>query len=496
MAPSSGPRMAEVLVIGAGLGGLAAAIRLAAGGERVTVLEAATEPGGKAGRAILDGVEVDTGPSVLTLPEILDELFEVAGTRTAAELELLRPDPAFRYMWPDGSSVDLYQRPEDSAESVARSLGAAAGAEFQAMLRQAARIWDLAAPAFVLGPPPGLDLLRRVGPLGMLRFAEVDPWRSMWDAITRDLRTPQLRDIFARYATYNGSDVRRAPATLNCIAHVELTLGGFGVRGGIWSIVTALVRAAERLGVRFRYEAPVERLLVQGGRAAGVLLRGGEALRADAVVCNADVAHLVTDLTTENLGMEAPKHPSMSGWTAIVRARRQPRLAHTVLFADPYLDEPADIFDRDAPPERPTVYVCAQEVCHGRTGWAEHEPLFVMANAPAEPAEGPRDPQTWHDLRERVRTRLRDSGLVEDEEVLWERTPGDLARRFPGSRGALYGAASNSMFAAFARPANRVSKLPGLALASGSAHPGGGMPLCLQSGKLASRVILDYLGDR
>lgn len=488
--------MSEIVVIGAGLGGLAAAIRLAAAGQRVTVIEAADEPGGKAGRVVIDGVEVDTGPSVLTLPEVLDALFAAGGTRTSDEVELLRPDPAFRYLWPDGTSVDIHQHPEDSAASVGRALGSDAEADFRAMLARAAEIWEVAAPAFVLGPAPGLALVRRVGPLGMLRFAQVDPWRTMWGAITRGVRSPQLRDIFARYATYNGSDVRRAPATLSCIAHVELALGGFGVRGGIWALVMALVRTAERLGVRFRYGEPVERLICEHGRVSGVRTRGGATLAADAVVCNADVAHLVADLSPTKLGFEAPSPPSMSGFTAVLRARRAARLPHTILFCAPYLSEVEAIFDRDRPPEQPTVYVCAQEPCHGRVGWPEHEPLFVMANAPAEPEAGPRDSAVWSRLREASLARLREAKLTEDESVVWERTPADLARRFPGSRGSLYGAASNSMFAAFNRPPNRVPKLRGLALASGSAHPGGGMPLCLQSGKLAADEVLGYLGVR
>jgi 1-hydroxycarotenoid 3,4-desaturase len=169
-----------------------------------------------------------------------------------------------------------------------------------------------------------------------------------------------------------------------------------------------------------------------------------------------------------------------------------------VLFPEDYRAEFADIFDRQRPPEDPTVYLCAPEKAYGRPGWEEHEALFVMANAPPVGVSGadstPRD--RWAALRERVLTRLRRAELIDPEEaddaaVLWERTPEDLARRYPGSRGAIYGASSNSKMAAFNRPPNRVKGLEGLYLAGGTAHPGGGVPMCLQSGRLAAEAVLE-----
>jgi len=188
----------------------------------------------------------------------------------------------------------------------------------------------------------------------------------------------------------------------------------------------------------------------------------------------------------------------MSGWNAVIRARRRSdRIAHEVLFPQDYTAEFSDIFDRERPPVSPTVYVCAQEVSHGLRGWSEDEPLFLMANAPAEPASGRSAQATWHALRETVMSRLRGSGLIAPgDAVVWERSPAQLAARFAGSRGAIYGAASNSRFAAFQRPGNRVTRIPGLYLASGSAHPGGGLPLCALSGRMAATCALEDAGIR
>jgi phytoene dehydrogenase-like protein len=177
----------------------------------------------------------------------------------------------------------------------------------------------------------------------------------------------------------------------------------------------------------------------------------------------------------------------MSGWTAVVKAKRTDRPAHQVLFPDhDYLNEFSDIFDHDRPPTSPTVYVCAQEKSHGREGWDEHEPVFIMANAPAEPAAGTRNADIWGELESKVMTRLRERGiLAKDDQIVWRRTPGKLASTFPGSRGSIYGAASNNQFAAFQRAPNAVKDLPGLYVATGSAHPGGGVPLCMLSGRAA-----------
>ncbi|MEZ4235955.1 MAG: phytoene desaturase family protein [Myxococcota bacterium] len=476
------PRHAAV--IGAGVGGLCAAIALAAHGLRVTVVEAASEPGGKAGTALLDGVEVDTGPSVLTLPDVFDGVLRLAGTTLADEIALLRPEPAFRYRWPDGTVLDVHVALEETLASVRAALGAEAEAELAAYLRYVGGIWEVAAPRFVRGEAPG--------PAAMLSWsalrdvARIDPLRTMGGAIRARVREPHLRDLLLRYATYAGSDPRRAPATLGCIAHVELALGGFGVEGGIAALVRALVRAADRLGVALRLGEPVRRVVVAGGRAVG-LETGAGRLDADLVVSNAEVAHLRTALCGKPPGKPAT---STSGWTGIVRAAAQPgRAAHTVLFPVDYAREFVDLFDHARVPLDPTVYVCAQRACHRRAGWPGEEPLFVMVNAP------PGDAAPDADCSEVVLARLRAAGLAGDEaRIVWSRTPGELAARFPGSGGALYGPAHDGPLGALTRPGNRVRGIAGLYVASGSAHPGGGLPLAALSGRAAVRAALQDAG--
>lgn len=478
----------QAVVIGAGLGGLSAAIGLAARGASVSLFEAAPGPGGKAAVTVVDGVEVDTGPSVLTLPDVFDSVFRLAGTTLADAVELVTPSPSFRYHFADGARVDIFVAPEDTLASVRTALGADAEAELAAFLKDARRVWEAAGPRFVMGPPPRvLDMLSFDA---LVALSRIDPLRTMESAIARRVRSPHLRRILWRYATYNGSDVRTAPATLNCIAHVELALGGFGVRGGVHALVRALEAAAVRLGVSIHYDAPVRRIVCTDGVARGVEL-DGRTVAADVVVANADVAHVAADLLAPGQLRLRRAQASLSGWTAVVRAgRREGRAAHTVVFPDDYREEFVDMFDRDRPPQDPAVYLCAQDLAHARPSWPDAQPLFLMANAPA----GCRDVAA---LADAALARARAAGLVgADDPVLWSRTPMELAERFPGSQGSLYGAASNSAFAAFARPANRAPGVRGLYLASGSAHPGGGMPLCARSGLMAAELAIGDASGR
>lgn len=486
--------MSDAIVIGAGVGGLSAAICLAAAGTRVRVLESASEIGGKAGVAVVDGVEVDTGPSVLTMPAVFEQLLAKAGMRLEEEAPLVRADPFYRYLWPDGTRLDLPPDLEGTLRAVRGVLGAEAADDLDAFLGYAREIWEIALPRFITAEVPSLSTFLWLGAGGIREAAKLDAFSTMWSAIERRVRSQKLRDLLARYATYNGSDPRRAVGTLNCIAHVELTGGAASIRGGTYELVRALHRAASRLGVRFELGCEVGSIDFVRGRVSGVTTADGRPLSSGRVVANADAA-LVADVLAPRAAKRlggALREPSTSGLCLVVRAARQAdRAAHTVLFPRHYEDEFTDLFDRRRPPHEPTVYVCAQEKSNERAGWPDHEPLFVMVNAPAEPRDGRSDEARWVELERVAMGRLRAAGVVgAEDQVVWRRSPTDLARRFPGSRGAIYGAASHGWDAAFKRPANRVKGVEGLYLASGSAHPGGGLPLVALSGMTAAKSLV------
>lgn len=477
----------KAVVIGAGFGGLAAAIGLAARGMAVTVLEAGPRAGGKASVHAVQGVEFDTGPSLLTLPQVVDTVLNLAGQSLDERVCLVEHDRPFRYLFDGGQAFDVFHDPEATVASARHAFGARAGEQLADFLRYCQRIWQAAAPSFVFGPAPGVKTLLRTDVRTLMGLTSIDALSTMRQAIARRIDDPHLRSILMRYATYNGSDARCAPATLNCVAHVELGLGGFGVRGGMYEVVRVLERAARAMGVEFCFETPEERLEVHRGRVQGVVARGRR-FTAQCVVSNTTVPHLFEAL----LGQSAdPGPPSMSGWTAVVAASpgTADRAAHTVLMPQDYDDEFGAIFDRDALPVRPAIYACDQFEAHRRPGWSDgRKPLFVMVNAPCASRGAEVD---FSALESAVRHRLYAAGLCAgDDPVVWRRTPAALATRFPGSDGAIYGPASNSPLSAFRRQANRVSSVGGLYVAGGGAHPGGGVPLCLLSGLAAVRAAV------
>jgi len=476
----------SVAVVGAGFGGLAAAIACAAAGANVTVFDLLERVGGKANVAVVDGVEFDTGPSVVTLIDEIDAVFRLAGTSVHEQVKVIEPTGPFRYIYPaTGLVLDVHSDWARTRQSIHDALGADAAADADRFVAYCGRIWDAAAPHFVRGPRPDLSSMALMTMRYPGAVMAIDSMRTMRRAIDAQVRSPQLRWLFYRYATYNGSDVRTAPATLNCISWVELGLGAFGIEGGLYELVRALERVASQLGVVFRMGRGVEAIERDRRRVTGIRVNG-EVFAADHVIANADSEHVYRRL----LGMAPPtsQTPSMSGWTGIVRAhRRDERPAHSVLFPQNYEKEFSDIFDRGVSPDEPTVYVCAQEKAHLRTGWAEHEPLFVMANAPAVMGEAVSADTNAPSTASVVMQRLRDAGLVDaDDELVWERTSAGLAAQFPDTYGSIYGPASNDMFAAFRRTENRSEQFDGLYFAGGSAHPGGGVPLCLRSGLSAA----------
>ena len=288
----------KVAIVGAGMGGLAAAIELAARDHEVVVYEIGDRPGGKVGTAERDGLVFDTGPSVLTLTTVLEQLMERAGRQLDEEIDLVQPDPWFRYRYPDGSVLEVAHDLDETLANVERSFGGRAREEMAEFLTYARRIWEAAAPNFIFAPAPSITGVLSLGLSAPGKIWDIDPVSTMWDGITSRVSDERLRWLLARYATYVGADPRRAPATLNCIAWVELGGGAHGIRGGMFALAEMLERVARELGVEFRYETPVASIVETGGRIRRIEAEDGTE-RVDAVVCNADVGHLVGELMPE-----------------------------------------------------------------------------------------------------------------------------------------------------------------------------------------------------
>jgi 1-hydroxycarotenoid 3,4-desaturase len=283
-------RTPHVAVIGAGAGGLAAAIDLARQGMAVTVLEQAAAPGGK---IRVDGRGIDSGPTVMTMRWVFEALFADAGTTLADHLVLHPADVLARHAWSETERLDLFADPARSAEAIADFAGPAEAAGFRAFCERARRVYQTLEGPFMRVQKPSVMAL--AAGTGVSQMVGIAPFATLWQALGAHFRDPRLLQLFGRYATYSGSSPFLAPATLMLIADVEQQ-GVWLVEGGMVRLAGALAALAERLGVVLRFGAPVTEIVVRGGRAAGVALANGERITADAVVCNADYAALASGL--------------------------------------------------------------------------------------------------------------------------------------------------------------------------------------------------------
>ena len=488
--------MTHVVVIGAGVGGLGAAVRLVGAGCAVTVLEAGETIGGKLNIEASDGHTFDTGPSLMTMPFTLADTLAAADVRLDDVLELLPVEPICRYRWHDGSHLETWSDDDRTAAELER-FEHGAGQEWHALLEQGRRTWEMSLPLF-LSEPVGsfIDIARRSG-------RPIDP-RDIQAHVTlsqiaqRRFRDPRLQQVIERFATYAGADPARAPGTLSVIPYTEAAFGAWHPRGGMHRIAEVLRDVIVERGGEVRTGARAERIHVEDGAAVGVELADGTYLAADAVVSNVDASHLYGTL------LDAPKQArqvaeapqSVSGFVLMLAMRgRTPTLAHhNIWFPRDYRAEFADVFDDPQPPHDPAIYLCNPAVTDSSCAPDGDESWFVLVNAPRN---GPVD---WDALGERyqehVLDRLDALGLDARARAkrINRRTPADLERLTGAPGGAIYGTASMGPRSAFLRPRNESPVAKRLYLATGSAHPGGGVPLVLLSGKIAADLVLRDCG--
>ncbi len=490
----------DVLIVGGGIGGLSAAIGLAARGARVTLLEQNERVGGKLNRWEQGGFTFDTGPHVLTMLWALDEVFQAAGQRLKDVLDLVRLDTVCRYHFEDGATLDAPADPEDAACAIARF---APGDEtgFRRFLAYAHDVSEATTDPF-LRQDFGAQIHGIPTPAqwGQLKgFLALKPWRSLRDVVRAHFSDPRLRQIFELYALYSGSHPARASGIFATVADVQWRQGTYYVRGGLYRLAEALREAAEGLGVSIQTNTAVTEIIVKGGRACGVAVQNGERLYADAVVCNADCLQALTTLVpaaarrTWTAGRVAKIEPSTSAFLLLMGIRgTYPQLAHHNSFlARNGEREFAAIFDQSRPAEDPTVGVACQSVTDPTQAPPGCSNLFVMTNPPALSKAF-----DWHTEALRYRdlvlaklermglTGLRDRILVEQT---W--TPLDLQRRYGAYRGSIYGLSSNGWRQGFLRPPQVSPDVRGLYFVGGSTHPGGGVPLCALSGTNAAKRI-------
>ncbi|MET4107824.1 phytoene desaturase [Hymenobacter sp. UYP22] len=483
-----------VAIIGAGIAGIATAVRLAVQGHRVTVFEAQESFGGKMHQLELSGgYRFDGGPSLFTLPYLVDELFQLAGRNPHDYFRYQRLDPITQYFFADGTRLTAWADEERFAQEVEEKLQVPA-AEVLQFLRRSGRAYEATTGTFLqkslhkIGTYLSPEVLKALAALPQLGLTS-----TMHQRHAAAFQDPRLVQLFDRFATYNGSDPYQAPATLSMIPHLEHGLGAFYPEGGIYAIAQSLVRLAEELGVEFRYQEPVLEILTDQGAVTGVRTPKG-VYNVGVVVSNMDVVPTYRRLLPRQPAPERTLSQPRSSSALIFYwgiARRFPELSvHNIFFSQDYKREFEAIFRDKTIALDPTVYV---NITAGHTPTdapAGHENWFVMINVPHH--QGQNWPELIAQTRQAVLRRVSQAlgadvaSLIRAEQV-WD--PPGIEARTSSFGGALYGSSSNNTLAAFLRHPNFSGQLAGLYFCGGSVHPGGGIPLCLLSARIVSDLI-------
>ena len=486
-----------VAVVGAGIAGLSAAIRLAVAGKKVIVFEQNLYTGGKVTAFEENGFRFDMGPSLFTLPYLVDELFELAGRNPREHFNYHTHDEVCRYLWDDGTKLTMYPSLDKNEAAVASVFGATEAEKLRDYFEQARVKYDLTAPFFLekslhrastFLTPAVVNVLKEIPKLGL--------FSTLHEENEKVFNAPKLVQLFNRYATYNGSSPYQTPGIMQMITHLEHSLGTHFPVGGMHEISQSLTRLAQELGVRFELGTRVEEFIIAQNSITG-LVAGGKKWAVDQLVCNTDVKHAYKYLMPEKV--KRPKktlqqEPSSSALIFYWGLSAQfPQLdLHNIMFSENYETEFKHIQSDGPFWEDPTVYIHISnrlepnDAPNGKDSW------FVMVNTPYDQG------QDWDMIvpmvREKVIERIsRVLGtciepLIEMEEVL---RPQDIEQRTSSVGGALYGTSSNDRMAAFLRHSNKSNSIKGLYFCGGSAHPGGGVPLCLLSGKIASEWLIE-----
>ncbi len=485
--------MYNAIVIGAGIGGIATALRLNKAGYHVTVIEANSYPGGKLHAMNLAGYRFDLGPSLFTMPHLVTELFELFGLESSKYFDYLEKDTICNYFWEDGIQFSAKSDINTFIEQAASTFKEPAG-NIRSYLDQNKIKYDLTASLFLEKSLHKLStFLSKETVKSIVQFGKLDINSSLHKINQKSFKSEKLVQLFNRYATYNGSSPYKSPGIMSMIPHLEMHYGTFFPKGGMHRISSSLYELAIAEGVDFKFNEKVEQIRIKNRKAIGVTSVEQD-YDSDIVVSNMDIfptyKHLLKDQKHPRrvLTQERSSSALIFYWGI---AKEFPELdLHNILFSDSYEKEFNSIFEAKDLHDDPTIYInisCKDEPFDAPE---KHENWFVMINAPGNYG------QDWTALKNRARQAIVSKinrilntdieNLITTEHIL---DPVGIENSTSSYRGALYGAASNSKFAAFIRHPNFTNAIKNLYFAGGSVHPGGGIPLCLLSAKIVSDLV-------
>ena len=502
--------MDEIGIIGSGFGGLAAACTLAARGHKVVVFEKNDWLGGKAAVLESDGFRFDMGPTILTVPRVLERIFKEAKVPLESELDLVRLDPQWRCFFDDGSVLDLHQDTDAMRGALTEfTTNGSAAAGYDDFLKLSERLHDVSDKFFFWRSVEGFrDTINFGQDMTLTTLSDILSLRmgsTVAGTVRRRVDDPRVAQLLDHFIQYVGSSPYQAPAVLCAIAHMQIRDGIWYPKGGIRAMPTALTRLAEKLGVRFETNAEVRRIVVEDGQVRGVETASGTRIDLDAVVSNMDVVRTHKELLGgQAAGRFANGHryePACSGVVLYLGLDRayDHILHHSFVFSRDAEEEFDWIYKRGEPAPDPTCYLAAPGRSDPSVAPDGGEALYILVHTPYL-----RPHHDWNamfaDYRKVILDKLaRTAGMTDlEDRIVFESalTPQSIHDRYHVLNGAIYGLASHGRFLGAFKPGNRSRTVRNLYLAGGSAHPGPGMPMALMSGWIAADTLDQDLGGR
>jgi phytoene desaturase len=486
----------KAVVIGSGVAGIASSIRLRNLGFEVDVFEKNQYLGGKLTVFSKDGFRFDAGPSLFTLPKLVDDLFEISGRNPRESFNYLRLEKTCHYFFEDGTSIFA----DADVNKFALEIENKVGVEAQTVLNHLQKsqlIYDKTKPVFLEQSLHQFkNYFSKSVLLALADMHKMDIFSTLNEANERALKNSYLVQIFNRFATYNGSNPYKAPGIMNVIPHLEHGIGAFFPKGGMHEITNSLVKLAKDLGVNFHLNTEVEKILVDEKKHTKGIIYNGKTFLSDLVVCNSDVHFAYRKLMPEQKAPEKALKRERSSSALIfywgIGKEFKNLDVHNIFFSSDYKKEFDYIFSKHDVFDDPTVYIHISSKIEKKDAPKEKENWFVMINVPSNKN------QNWENIIEKARkniltklSRMLNADiekLIETEEIL---NPLLIESKTNSFAGSLYGTSSNDKFAAFLRHPNFSSEIKNLYFVGGSVHPGGGIPLCLLSAKIACEMIAE-----
>ena len=482
----------DVIIIGAGLSGIACALRLSDSGYNVIVFEKNDGPGGKIYEKKMGGYRFDTGPSLLTMPELVNDL--VATAKVGEKLRFTQLDIICKYFYSDGTRINAYKNPDDFAEEVEKKTGEDRNNVLD-FLRKSKYLFDLTKETFIFSPFRTFkNMFSWAAIKVVINFHALDAFKTMYEKNKQWFSDKRVEQLFNRYATYNGSNPYKAPATLNIIAHLEHKLGAYIPEKGMYDLIEMLYRSAQNKGVKFNFSKEVVRIITEKNIIKGVKVNS-KTFKSNIVISDVDIFLVYNQLLREKRAPAYLSKQELSSSAIIFFwgiKNKYPELeVHNILFSRDYKTEFDYIFNRKLIYDDPTVYIHISSKYISTDAPAGCENWFVMINVPNNTG------QDWNKLMNEARRNIilkinktLDTNIESYIEYEDYANPPDIERNSGSYKGALYGNSSNNKLSAFFRHPNFIRRFKGLYFTGGSVHPGGGIPLCLASAKIVAEKIV------